>query len=113
MNAQRLLSAEAVVALTGVVTSDLIAQSKDPARRGLPPPRRILAIFLFYGSLSLISAFGAGPARFAAAAGAVTALASLVIGTTGSKIVDLLNSGASWLAPTTTTATPASGGGPV
>lgn len=97
VNAQRLLSAEATVALIGVVASDLIQQGAD---RKLPRPRRLLAVFFFYGLLSLIASFGSGPARVAAAAGGVTALAALVLGTTGRTIISLIDRATSVLAPT-------------
>lgn len=91
MNADRLLAAEATLAIVGVSAADLIGQGDQ---RTLPKPRRIMAAMLFYGALSFVADLGAGPARFAAAAGGVTALASLVLGTTGKTIVDLLDRGA-------------------
>lgn len=86
MNAERLIGAEASVALAGVIAGDLISQTD----RTLPAPRRILAIFGFYGLLSLMAALGSGPARLASAMGAVTALASIVLGATGRTIVDVI-----------------------
>lgn len=88
MNAEKAIGAEASVALVGVVAGDLIGQGDD---RTLPKPRRILATLFFYSILSLMTAFGAGPARLAAAAGAVVALASLVLGATGRVLIDVID----------------------
>lgn len=82
-----MIGAETSVALVGVIASDLLNE-KD---RTLPKPRRILATLLFYSILSLATAFGQGPARFAAAAGGVVAIASLVLGTTSSTLTTLLD----------------------
>jgi uncharacterized membrane protein YgcG len=92
MKAEKLLAAEQTVALAGVIVQDLTAQTRQ--ERTLPRPRRIIAVLLFYGTLSLIASFGQGPARLAAAAGGVTALASLVLGAGGRAVVGLLNRGA-------------------
>lgn len=97
MQAERLLSAEATVALAGVVAGDLLP--KLPAERTLPAPRRILAIFLFFGVLSLLSSFGEGPARLASAAGGVVALSSLVVGAAGRSVVSLLQRGTGLVQP--------------
>lgn len=78
-----MIAAESTVALAGAVIGDLLAQGSD---RTLPRPRQIMAIFVFYGILSLVAGFGRGPARFAAAAGGVAALALLVIGGAGNTI---------------------------
>lgn len=88
MNAEKAIGAETSVALLGVVAGDLIGQGAD---RTLPKPRRILATLFFYSLLSLMTAFGAGPARLAAAAGAVVAMASLVLGSTGRVLIDVID----------------------
>lgn len=102
MDAQKLISSELTIALVGVTVSSLkgkgygdpSTESIEPGARSLPPPRRILAALLFYGFLSLAAGFGDGPARLAAAMGGVTALASLILGTTGKALVTLLSRGA-------------------
>lgn len=105
MNADRLISAEASLALVGVVGGDLVAQTD----RTLPKPRRIMAVLGFYGLLSLIAGAGPGPARFAAAAGGLTALASLVLGATGRQLVDIITRATSLATTPGTGAAPASG----
>lgn len=89
MNADKLIGAEASLALVGVVAGDLIG---TPAQeRTLPRPRRIVAVLAFYSLLSLMAALGSGPARLASAMGGVAALTSLVLGATGRTIVDLID----------------------
>lgn len=88
MNAEKAIGAETSVALFGVIAGDLIGQGSD---RTLPKPRRILATLLFYSLLSLMTALGQGPARVAAAAGGLVAIASLVLGVTGRVLVDVID----------------------
>jgi hypothetical protein len=88
VNAEKLIGAEASVALVGVIASDLIGTPQD--QRTLPKPRRIMGVFVFYSILSLMTALGQGPARFAAAAGGVLAITSLVLGATGRTIIDVI-----------------------
>lgn len=87
MNASKAIAAESTVALAGAVIGDLIQQGPG---RTLPRPKQIMAIFVFYGILSLVAGFGRGPARFAAAAGGVAALTLLVIGGAGATLSDFL-----------------------
>ncbi len=96
MDAERLLAAEQTVALAGVVTADVLSQQD----RNMPRPRRLLAVLLFYGTMSLIASFGAGPARFAAAAGGVAALSALLFGVVGRGVIALLQRGTGLIAPT-------------
>lgn len=105
VNAEKAIGAETSVALLGVIAGDLIGQG---SQRTLPKPRRIMATLLFYSLLSLATAFGAGAARFAAAAGGVVAIASLVLGTTGRVLVDVIDRATGLL----TTPGAASSGGP-
>lgn len=87
MRADKVLAAEEVVVVASIATGDLLAQGSN---RTLPNPRRIVAAFILYGILSLLASLGRGPARFAAASGAVIMLAALVLGPGGAAVVQLL-----------------------
>lgn len=87
MKAEKLIAAESAVTLAGVIASDLLSQSD----RTLPAPRRILGWFFFYGLLSLVASLGTGPARVAAAVGAVVALTTAILSTLGHDLTALLS----------------------
>lgn len=91
MRADKIIAAEETVTLAAAIGGDLIAQG---AVRGLPNPRKLVGILIFFGGLSWVSSFGSGAARFAAAVGGVVMLANLVLGPGGKAIVGLVNTGA-------------------
>lgn len=88
MNASRALAAESFLSLTGIVVQELAGSS--PEERTLPRPRRIFAVFAFFGLLSVAAELGEGPARFATAAGAVVTLGALLYGASGRGLISLL-----------------------
>ena len=93
MTAEKALAAEEIVVLTAVATGDLLAQGDS---RGLPAPRRLISTLGLYAILGFVASFGGGPARIAAASGAVVMLATLVLGPGGKAITGLLTSAESF-----------------
>lgn len=87
MNADRVIAAEEVVAVAAVVTGDVLAQGTN---RGLPNPRRLIALFLFYGLLSWTAALGQQAARVSAAVGGLVTL-TMLLGPAGAGLARLLN----------------------
>lgn len=74
MKPTRVIVATEMGSLAVAVFGDL-ASSSDPT---LPKPRIVAGILVFYAILGLVASFGRGPAKVAAAAGALTFLVTLV-----------------------------------
>lgn len=91
MNAGKIIGAEEILAVTAIVAQDVLVSG----HRGLPPPRRILAAFGFYGVLSWVSSLGQQAARVSAALGALVALV-LLLGPAGAGLEGLLGNLASF-----------------
>lgn len=87
MKAQRLLASTELAALVVNSAGDLLSRD-DPT---FPRPRVIVGILGLYGMLGLLASLGRGAARFAAAAGVVAFITSLVVGPGGRHAISLLN----------------------
>lgn len=72
MDAHKVIAAETTLALAGNISADVLAQ--NPAQRGLPNPRRIIATLAFFGVLSWVSGLGQQAARVSATVGGVVTL---------------------------------------
>lgn len=90
MNAQKALAAESTLTIGATVFGDLVRQQD----RTLPRPKKILGWLMFFSLLSILAAFGQGPARLAAAVGGLATLVSMVSGVAGQDLIQLLSSAA-------------------